>query len=77
MELIKNWAEVVRKAWSIRLILLAGLLSGVEVILPFFVGNMPRGLFAGLSLVSTASAFVARLVAQKALNNEPEAEDKT
>lgn len=44
---------------------LAGVLSGVEVILPLFHTSIPHGLFAVLSAVATASAFVARLLAQR------------
>jgi hypothetical protein len=68
VRLVWNWREVLRKAWSIRLMLLAALLSGVEVSLPFFMHSMPRGIFAGLSFLVVASAFVARLVAQKGLS---------
>lgn len=68
MKLVENWQDILRKAWSIRLILLAGLLSGLEVALPFFSDVIPRGLFAALSIVVVGGAFVARLVAQKDLS---------
>jgi hypothetical protein len=67
MRLSTDWREVLRKAWSIRLMLLAGALSGIEIILPLFAGSLPRGTFAALSFLSVAAAFVARLVAQKDL----------
>lgn len=63
--LYDDWKTILRKAWSIRFMLLAGFLSGVEVALPYFEQSIPRGLFAGLSGVSVGAAFVARLVAQK------------
>lgn len=44
---------------------LAGVLSGVEIILPMFSDSIPRGTFAALSAAATASAFVARLLAQR------------
>lgn len=65
MKLYDNWREILRKAWSIRLMLLAGLLTGCEVILPLFIDAMPRNVFAILSLLAVSGAFVARLVAQK------------
>lgn len=65
MKLYDNWREIIRRAWSVRLMIVAGLLSGVEVVLPFFAHELPHGLFAALSGVSVAAAFVARLVAQK------------
>ena len=67
MKLIDNWRDVIRKAWSLRLMVLAALLSGVEFVLPLFSEALPRGLFAVLSFLSVAGAFVARLVAQKEL----------
>lgn len=67
IRLYDNWKTIVRKAWSIRFMLLAGVLSGVEVAVPFFEHSLPRGLFAGLSGLSVGAAFVARLVAQKEL----------
>ena len=67
MHLYPNWREIARRAWSIRLLVLAGILSGLEVILPFFSEDIPRNLFAMLSFIAVAAAFVARLVAQKGL----------
>ena len=65
--LYPNWKEIARRAWSIRFLVLAGILSGLEVILPFFSEDIPRNLFAVLSFVAVAAAFVARLVAQKGI----------
>ena len=65
--LYPNWKEIARRAWSIRFLVLAGILSGLEVILPFFSDEIPRNLFAILSFVAVSAAFVARLVAQKGI----------
>lgn len=65
MKLYDNWKDILRRAWSIRLMLLAGLLSGCEVVLPLFVDAIPRNLFAVLSMLTVTGAMVARLVAQK------------
>ena len=67
MQLYPNWKEIARRAWSIRFLVLAGILSGLEVILPFFSDEIPRNLFAILSFVAVSAAFVARLIAQKGL----------
>ncbi len=64
MTLHENWRYLLRKSWAVRWIALAGLLSGVEVVLPIFSDAMPRNLFAVLSLVATVSAVVARLMVQ-------------
>ena len=70
MNLSTNWETILKKAWSVRLMILAGLLSGIEVVLPFFSTSIPRGPFAVLSFLAVASAFVARLVAQKDIQHE-------
>lgn len=64
MTLKDNWRAIVRKAWSIRLGVLAGLFSGAEVILPLFMDTMPRHIFASLSFVAVMGAVIARLIAQ-------------
>ncbi len=66
MSLISNWRGVLRKAWSARLMLVAAVMSGAEIIIPFFSDAMPRGAFAALSFVAVSGAFIARFVAQKA-----------
>lgn len=62
-----NWRDILKRSWSLRLIILAGLLSGLEVALPLVGDRLPQGVFAGLSAGFTAAAFVARLVAQKGI----------
>jgi hypothetical protein len=65
MKLYDNWKEIIVKAWSIRFMLIAGLLSGIEIVLPLFADQFPRNLFAILSFIFVAAAFVSRLVAQR------------
>lgn len=65
MTLHDEWRVILRKAWSVRLIALAFVLSAAEVIVPFFGDVLPKGVFAALSGLTVAGAFVARLVAQK------------
>lgn len=67
MRLYDNWKTIVKRAWSVRLMLLAAILSSAEVLLPFFADEMTRGVFAALSALTVSAAFVARLVAQKDL----------
>nr|WMC97961.1 hypothetical protein RAR13_04390 [Aminobacter aminovorans] len=71
MKIVANWRAVLRCAWSIRLMILAGLLSGIEVALPLLDGLLPipPGVFAALSGLTVAAAFIARLVAQKGLSD--------
>jgi len=67
MRLYDNWREIMRRSWSLRFIVLAGLLSGCEIVLPLFADQIPRNLFAVLSFAAVSAAFVARLVAQKGI----------
>ena len=68
LSLLPDWQQLVKKAWSIRLMTLAFLLTAVEVILPFFNEDLPRNLFATLSGISVAGAFIARLLVQQEAN---------
>lgn len=65
--LIPDWHHVLRRAWSMRLAALAGVLTAAEAILPLFAADLPRGLFSSLSAIAIAGAMIARLVAQKEL----------
>jgi hypothetical protein len=63
--LIKNWREVLTRAWSARLMILAALFSGAEVALPYCTTLVPPGAMAALSLIVVSGAFIMRLIAQK------------
>lgn len=69
MMLIPNWRDVIKKAWSMRLMALAGALSGAEVALPYLDGLLPipPGIFAALTFITVGAAWVSRLVAQQNL----------
>lgn len=65
LKLIPNWREIARRAWSFRLVALAGLLTGCELLLPYFAPSLPRGLFAVLTLITCVAAMIARVLAQR------------
>ena len=67
MTLHDNWQTLIRKAWSVKFMVLAFLLTMAEVMLPFFSDAVPPRMFAVLSGLAVAGAFVSRLVAQKDL----------
>jgi hypothetical protein len=69
MKLVSNWRRVLRRAWSVRLMILAALLSGAEVALPFMGEVIEPGRLALFSALSTSGAFVARILAQKGKDN--------
>lgn len=60
-----DWKQILRKAWSVRLIVLAGLFSALEVIVPLFDDAFPRNTFAVLSGITTAAALIARVMMQR------------
>lgn len=64
MNLAPDWKRLLRYAWSIRLVVLSAVLSGIEVILPLFVDAFPRNWFAVLSILAAIAAGVARVTAQ-------------
>lgn len=68
--IVENWRTVLRRAWSVRLIGLAGILTGCEAVLPLIDGyvDVPRGVFAAVSFIVVCAAFVARFFAQKGLS---------
>lgn len=65
MTLNANWRTIVRKAWSVKFMVLAFVLTMAEVMLPFFSDAVPPRTFAVLSGLAVAGAFVSRLIAQK------------
>lgn len=60
-----DWKDVMRKAWSVKFMVLAFVLTMAEVMLPFFSDAVPPKLFAVLSGLAVAGAFVSRLIAQE------------
>lgn len=71
MHLASNWRDVLRYAWSVRLMVLAAVLSGAEVAMPYLDGyvDIPPRLFALLSGLTVSAAFIARIVAQRSIND--------
>ena len=68
MRLDPDWRRILKRAWSVRYMIIAAILSGIEVALPFFSDEFPKRIFAALSFVFVVAAFVARFVAQGNLN---------
>lgn len=64
MKLIDDWHWVIRKAWSIRMAVVAAIFSGAEVLVPMLQTAMPHGIFAALSFVAVAGGFISRFVVQ-------------
>lgn len=69
MKLIDDWRAILKKAWSVRLMIIATLMSGIEMVLPFYASDFSRAVFSWLTLVAVMGAFVARFVAQRGLSD--------
>lgn len=70
--LIENWRWVLRHAWSVRVLVFAVILTGVEAALPFIDALLPfgaRGL-AATYFVITVLALAFRFMAQSRLEKE-------
>lgn len=72
MNLRDDWKKLILKAWSVRFMAGAVVLSALEVGFSIFANDppIPRGIFAGLSALTSGLAFYARLVAQKGITPE-------
>lgn len=66
--LVSNWRQVLKRAWSVRLLVIAAVLSGLEVALPILPIAIAPGIFAALTAITTAAALVARVMAQKSIS---------
>ena len=65
MKLHPNWKNILQKAWSLKLMAMAGVFTITEQILPMFSDQFPRGLFAILTGLAIAGGMIARLIVQE------------
>lgn len=70
MKLIDDAGKVLRRAWSVRLGIVAGVLSGAEVIVPLFSEEFPRNVFSLLAFTVATAAFIARFIAQPKMHDD-------
>ena len=63
-----QWRDILRRAWSVRLMLIAGMLSAAEAVLPYFSDALDRRVFSLVFAALTFAALIARLVAQRGLD---------
>ena len=73
VRLIYNWRAVLKWAWSVRLMALAAVLSGLEVLIQVLTAYayqppIPLGVFAALSGLVTIGAFITRFFVQKGVS---------
>lgn len=75
LTLIENWRAVLKHAWSVRLILLAAVLSGLEVAMQVVIAfgvqvPVPSGLFAALAGLVSFAACLARFFVQQKVSGK-------
>ena len=66
MQLIPEWKHVLRRAWSVRFLALAGILTGCEFLLPLYMESIPREVFIGLVMLVSVAGIISRVVSQSA-----------
>lgn len=74
MTLVENWDVILKKAWSVRLLLLSVILSAAEGIVPLFIDVMPRNTFTILAALAAVGGAASRIIAQPAM--QPYAQPK-
>ena len=62
--LLGDWRKIARRAWNIRLSIVAAIFTAAEVVVPLFSDVLPRGVFVLLAFSASIGAAIARLVAQ-------------
>lgn len=74
LRFVPDWRRVMTRAWSMRLIAAAVVLTGIETFLAcadgYLFTDAPRGYFAGASAIVGALAAWARLVAQANISGD-------
>lgn len=72
MKLIPDWQAVLTRAWSVRLMAITVLLTGMDAATPFLYGVLPipDRAFALLAGLTGMAAMIARHVDQKDFHNE-------
>lgn len=68
MQLHTDWKKILKKAWSIRWMVLAALFSAAELVVPMYVDRIPLHLFATLSGIAAAGGVIARVMVQHGLD---------
>lgn len=68
--LLPDWRRIVRRAWSVRLALVSGVLSAIEVALPYIAPMQPSRRFAAAAAALALAAAIARIVAQPKVFDE-------
>ena len=73
--LIRNWRQVLEKAWCVKFNICATLFGALEVVVALVQPkDIPNGIFAGIAALISIASSGARILAQKELS--PHADTK-
>ncbi|WP_458760561.1 DUF7940 domain-containing protein [Afipia sp. TerB] len=64
LQLLHNWRDVLKRAWSVRLSLLAGAVIGLFSVWPAFQDLLPAWLFGLLAVGMSVAIVIARITKQ-------------
>lgn len=67
--LTTDWKQILKKAWSVRLVVVSCVFTAAEVIVPMYSDTFPRNTFALLSALTAVGALVARVLMQNNLDD--------
>ena len=68
--LIPKWRLMIRYAWSVRLIFVAGILAGAQAVLPFLTELIPPRILAVLTFVIVMGALVSQFIVQQKISGD-------
>ncbi len=69
MQLVDNWKDILKKAWSLKFNALAIIAGGAESYIALVQpAGVPNGMFATIGVIVSTMAFGARLLAQKEIS---------
>lgn len=72
MKLVRDWRRVLRRAWSVRLLVLATAANGLAAVWFVFSDDIPEWLFVVGGILLPIAALVARLIDQPSMRDEYE-----
>jgi len=77
MQLVEDWDQILKKAWSIKFSVLAALLGGMEVAVQLVKpAGVPDGVFAGFAACVSVAATLVRVLQQQELSGGKDASNQ-
>lgn len=70
MKLVDDWRKILRRAWSVRLMLFAGLMDGFNACWFAFADSTPHGVFLAVGMGASLAAVMARIIEQPKMRHD-------